>query len=493
MAKPTGFLEYQRVDNYSIKPQQRILNFDEFHQSLNPSLRKQQGARCMNCGVPFCQSAISIKGTVSGCPLHNLIPEWNDEIYRGNEKQALARLLKTNCFPEFTGRVCPALCEKACVCGLNDDPVTIKDNELYVIETAFKNGLIKANLPSFRTGKKVAVIGSGPAGLTVAYQLNQKGHEVTVYEKEDRLGGLLMYGIPNMKLDKKIIERRIQLMKEEGITFITNKNVGVDLTKEELLLDYDAIVLCCGAKQARDLKVPGRNSKGIYLAVDFLASTTKALLDNTYEKGNYISAKDKHVVVVGGGDTGNDCVATAIRHGCISVTQLEMMPQLPSTRTKEEPWPQWPHINKIDYGQEESMEIFHHDPRLYKTTVKECIDEKGQLKAVKIVNIEIDNGKIIEVEGSQKIIKADLLLIAAGFTGIDLELKNTFNLQTTVKNTIATKQFSYQTNDDKIFVAGDSRRGQSLVVWAIMEGNECANEVNEYLILFCYKILFLVK
>lgn len=481
MAKPTGFLEYQRVDNYSIKPQQRILNFDEFHQSLNPSLRKQQGARCMNCGVPFCQSAISIKGTVSGCPLHNLIPEWNDEIYRGNEKQALARLLKTNCFPEFTGRVCPALCEKACVCGLNDDPVTIKDNELYVIETAFKNGLIKANLPSFRTGKKVAVIGSGPAGLTVAYQLNQKGHEVTVYEKEDRLGGLLMYGIPNMKLDKKIIERRIQLMKEEGITFITNKNVGVDLTKEELLLDYDAIVLCCGAKQARDLKVPGRNSKGIYLAVDFLASTTKALLDNTYEKGNYISAKDKHVVVVGGGDTGNDCVATAIRHGCISVTQLEMMPQLPSTRTKEEPWPQWPHINKIDYGQEESMEIFHHDPRLYKTTVKECIDEKGQLKAVKIVNIEIDNGKIIEVEGSQKVIKADLLLIAAGFTGIDLELKNTFNLQTTVKNTIATKQFSYQTNDNKIFVAGDSRRGQSLVVWAIMEGNECANEVNEYL------------
>ena len=481
MAKPTGFLEYQRVDNYSIKPQQRILNFDEFHQSLNPSLRKQQGARCMNCGVPFCQSAISIKGTVSGCPLHNLIPEWNDEIYRGNEKQALARLLKTNCFPEFTGRVCPALCENACVCGLNDDPVTIKDNELYVIETAFKNGLIKANLPSFRTGKKVAVIGSGPAGLTVAYQLNQKGHEVTVYEKEDRLGGLLMYGIPNMKLDKKIIERRIQLMKEEGITFITNKNVGVDLTKEELLLDYDAIVLCCGAKQARDLKVPGRNSKGIYLAVDFLASTTKALLDNTYEKGNYISAKDKHVVVVGGGDTGNDCVATAIRHGCISVTQLEMMPQLPSTRTKEEPWPQWPHINKIDYGQEESMEIFHQDPRLYKTTVKECIDEKGQLKAVKIVNIEIDNGKIIEVEGSQKIIKADLLLIAAGFTGIDLELKNTFNLQTTVKNTIATKQFSYQTTDDKIFVAGDSRRGQSLVVWAIMEGNECANEVNEYL------------
>ena len=481
MAKPTGFLEYQRVDNYSIKPQQRILNFDEFHQSLNPSLRKQQGARCMNCGVPFCQSAISIKGTVSGCPLHNLIPEWNDEIYRGNEKQALARLLKTNCFPEFTGRVCPALCEKACVCGLNDDPVTIKDNELYIIETAFKNSLIKANLPSFRTGKKVAVIGSGPAGLTVAYQLNQKGHEVTVYEKEDRLGGLLMYGIPNMKLDKKIIERRIQLMKEEGITFITNKNVGVDITKEELLLDYDAIVLCCGAKQARDLKVPGRNSKGIYLAVDFLASTTKALLDNTYEKGNYISAKDKHVVVVGGGDTGNDCVATAIRHGCISVTQLEMMPQLPSTRTKEEPWPQWPHINKIDYGQEESMEIFHHDPRLYKTTVKECIDEKGQLKAVKIVNIEINNGKIIEVEGSQKIIKADLLLIAVGFTGIDLELKNTFNLQTTAKNTIATKQFSYQTTDDKIFVAGDSRRGQSLVVWAIMEGNECANEVNEYL------------
>lgn len=478
MAKPTGFMEYQRKNNETVEPSKRILNFDEFHIQLNSSLRRQQGARCMNCGVPFCQSAIEINNTTTGCPLHNLIPEWNDEIYRGNDKHALSRLLKTNCFPEFTGRVCPALCEKACVCGLNDDPVTIRDNELYIIENAFNNDLVKARKPSNRSGKKVAVVGSGPAGLTVAYRLNQRGHTVTVYEKDDRLGGLLMYGIPNMKLDKKIINRRIELMKEEGIEFITNKNIGIDITKDELLASYDAIVLCCGAKQARDLNVAGRNNENIYFAVDYLTSMTKGLLNNS---DDYINAKDKHVVVVGGGDTGNDCVATAIRQGCASVVQLEMMPKLPVERSTKEPWPQWPHILKTDYGQEESIELFNHDPRLYQTTVKECIVEDGKLKALKIVKVEVKDGKLVEIENSEEIIKADLLLIAAGFTGVDKEFKEKWHLETNARNNAVTKCQSYQTKDEKVFVAGDIHRGQSLVVWAIMEGTECASEVDNYL------------
>lgn len=476
MAKPTGFMEYCRNENETIEPKKRIQNYEEFHYPLNSSLRKQQGARCMNCGVPFCQSAITINNAVTGCPLHNLIPEWNDEIYHENIDQALSRLFKTNSFPEFTGRVCPALCEKACVCGLNDDPVTIKDNELYIIETAFEKGLVEAKIPQNRSDKKIAVIGSGPAGLSVANRLNQRGHNVTVYEKDDRLGGLLMYGIPNMKLDKKIIERRIELMKAEGIVFHPNVNVGVDITKKELLDEYDAIVLCCGARQPRDLNVINRDCEGIYFAVDYLSSTTKALLNDNKD---YIDAKDKNVVVVGGGDTGNDCVATAIRHGCTSVVQLEIMPKLPDEN--KEPWPQWPRVNKVDYGQEESIAIFDRDPRLYQTTVKECIEEDGKLVALKIVDVKMTDGQMIEVSGSERVILADMLLIAAGFTGVEEQLKETMQLETTKRNTVVTKPFSYQTNEDKIFVAGDVRRGQSLVVWAIKEGNDCAKEVDEYL------------
>ncbi len=481
MGKATGFLEFDREDNFTQSPETRIASFQEFHIPLVDEKRRQQGARCMNCGVPFCQSAIEINHMVTGCPLHNLIPEWNDEIYHHNDERALSRLLKTNPFPEFTGRVCPALCEKACVCGIHDDPVTIKDNELFIIEKAYQNQSMKAEKSSVCSFKKVAIVGSGPAGLTVAYKLNQRGHQVSVFEKDDRLGGLLMYGIPQMKLEKQIIERRIQLMKEEGIQFYTNVHVGKDLTKEELLQDYDAIVLCCGAKKARDLNVSGREAKGIYFAVDFLKSTTQDILNQTSFR---IDAKGKHVVVVGGGDTGNDCVGTCIRQGCASVTQLEMMPCPPHQNTR--PWPMWPDELKTDYGQEESLAVFKKDPRVYETTIKECIEEDGQLKAVKTVQGRMVDGQWVEKEDSEKMLKADLLLIAAGFVGIEDDIKEQFDLSVNQRQLVMTMPKSYATKEEKIFVAGDMHRGQSLVVWAIAEGNECAKEVDRYLMGYSY-------
>ena len=481
MGKATGFLEFDREDNFTESPETRIADFQEFHIPLSDEKRRQQGARCMNCGVPFCQSAIEINHMVTGCPLHNLIPEWNDEIFHHNDERALSRLLKTNPFPEFTGRVCPALCEKACVCGLHGEAVTIKDNELFIIEKAYQNQLMKAEKSSVCSFKKVAVVGSGPAGLTVAYKLNQRGHQVSVFEKDDRLGGLLMYGIPQMKLEKQIIERRIQLMKEEGVQFYTNVHVGKDLSKEDLLKDYDAIVLCCGAKKARDLNVVGREAKGIYFAVDFLKSTTQDILNQTSFR---IDAKGKHVVVVGGGDTGNDCVGTCIRQGCASVTQLEMMPCPPHQNTR--PWPMWPDELKTDYGQEESLAVFKKDPRVYETTIKECIEEDGQLKAVKTVQGRMVDGQWVEKEDSEKIVKADLLLIAAGFVGIEDDIKEQFDLSVNQRQVVTTMPKSYATKEEKIFVAGDMHRGQSLVVWAIAEGNECAKEVDQYLMGYSY-------
>lgn len=481
MGKATGFLEFDREDNFTESPETRIADFQEFHIPLLDEKRRQQGARCMNCGVPFCQSAIEINHMVTGCPLHNLIPEWNDEIFHHNDERALSRLLKTNPFPEFTGRVCPALCEKACVCGLHGEAVTIKDNELFIIEKAYQNQLMKAEKSSVCSFKKVAVVGSGPAGLTVAYKLNQRGHQVSVFEKDDRLGGLLMYGIPQMKLEKQIIERRIQLMKEEGVQFYTNVHVGKDLTKEDLLKDYDAIVLCCGAKKARDLNVVGREAKGIYFAVDFLKSVTQDLLNQSPLR---IDAKGKHVVVVGGGDTGNDCVGTCIRQGCASVTQLEMMPCPPHQNTR--PWPMWPDELKTDYGQEESLAVFKKDPRVYETTIKECIEEDGQLKAVKTVQGRMVDGQWVEKEDSEKIVKADLLLIAAGFVGIEDDIKEQFDLSVNQRQVVTTMPKSYATKEEKIFVAGDMHRGQSLVVWAIAEGNECAKEVDQYLMGYSY-------
>lgn len=485
MGKPTGFLEYERQENEAIQPLSRITNFNEFHPFLDEETRRKQGARCMNCGVPFCQSAIKLKNMVTGCPLHNLIPEWNDEIYNGNDKRALSRLLKTNPFPEFTGRVCPALCEKACLNGLEQEPVTIKENELYTIETAYTNNWMTPYVPSVRSDKKVAIIGSGPAGLALAHDLNRRGHSVTVFEKEDRIGGLLMYGIPNMKLEKKVIQRRLEILSEEGIIFKTNMNVGKDITKKELEKEYDAIVFATGSKKARDLNVKNRDCTGIYFAVDYLTKATKHLLDNTEEisakNTEEISAKYKHVVIVGGGDTGNDCVGTSIRQGCASVVQIEMMPKAPDERLQSNPWPEWPKICKTDYGQEEAIAVFKKDPRIYETTVKECIlDEKKNLKQIKTVKVHFNNGKLEEVKDSEQILDCDLLLIAAGFIGVEDDLKKSFKLETSQRNTIVTQPNSYQVKD-KYFTAGDCHRGQSLVVWAIHEGKECAKEVDTYL------------
>lgn len=488
MGKPTGFLDYERVSNPSVEPKNRIKDFSEFHPPLNKEDRQTQAARCMNCGVPFCQSAMRLNGMVSGCPLHNLIPEWNDEIYNGNWEHALIRLRKTNNFPEFTGRVCPALCEAACTCGLNGDSVTVHDNELAIIENGYAMGYITPRVPKVRSGKKVAVIGSGPSGLACADQLNQRGHEVTVFEREDRVGGLLMYGIPNMKLDKSVVKRRVKLMEEEGVKFVTNADIGNNVDAAEILNDYNAVVLCCGASNPRDLKVENREVNGVYFAVDFLKSTTKALLNEEYEKGNFISAKGKKVVVVGGGDTGNDCVGTCIRHGCESVIQLEMMPKLPDQRAENNPWPQWPRVCKTDYGQEEAIAVFGSDPRIYQTTVTKLIsDENGNLTAIEVVSLESkrdeNSGRMImsPIEGSNRIIEADLLLIAAGFLGSSPYVTKAFGVDTNARTNVATEEGKYATNVDKVFTAGDMHRGQSLVVWAIAEGRAAAKEVDKYL------------
>ena len=402
-------------------------------------------------------------------------------------EQAYNRLHKTNNFPEFTSRVCPALCEAACTCGLNGLPVSVKENENFIIENAFETGMIKPNPPKVRTGKRVAVIGSGPSGLACAAQLNMRGHSVTVYEKDDRLGGLLMYGIPNMKLEKHIIERRIELMKAEGVNFVTNANVGENYDANSILNDYDAVVLACGAGNPRDINVSGRDANGIYFAVDFLTSTTKSLLNSNLEDGNYISAKDKNVIIIGGGDTGNDCVGTSIRHGCKSVIQLEMMPKLPDSRAENNPWPEWPRICKTDYGQQEAITVFGSDPRRYQTTVKEFVkDEGGNLKGVVIVNVHFvkdENGRNVmqTVEGSEQYLEAELVLIAAGFLGPKGYIADAFGVETNARSNVATEAGKFKTNVEKVFTAGDMHRGQSLVVWAIREGRDAAADVDEYL------------
>lgn len=485
MGKPTGFMEFERVNCHASSPKSRIKNYNEFHDFLSAEQRAQQAARCMDCGVPFCQAGQPIKGMVSGCPLNNLIPEWNNLVYLGNYEAAFARLQKTNCFPEFTGRVCPALCEAACTCGLNGDPVTCKANELAIIETAYKEGYIKPQPPKVRTNKRIAVIGSGPSGLAAAFMLNRRGHNVTVFERADRLGGLLMYGIPNMKLEKHVIERRIRLMKEEGVRFVTNANVGENYDAKEILKNYDAVVLACGASNPRDIKAPGREAKGIFFAVDFLAATTKSLLDSNLTNGKYVSAKDKKVVVIGGGDTGNDCVGTAIRHGCASVVQLEMMPKLPEKRAENNQWPEWPRVLKTDYGQEEAIEVFGSDPRMYQTTVKEFVkDTKGNLKKLICVKLEPKQDKktgrmmMVPVKDSEFELEADLVLIAAGFLGTQSYVADAFGVKLNARTNVETAAGSYATNVPNVFAAGDMHRGQSLVVWAIREGREAAKAVD---------------
>ena len=509
MGKATGFLEYKRQENIDRTPLERLSDYGEFHLPLRAQERRQQGARCMNCGVPMCQSAIRLKGMVTGCPLHNLIPEWNDQIYAGHERHALSRLLKTSNFPEFTGRVCPALCEKACINGMDGEPVTVHDNELYIIETAFANGWMEPRVPSLRSGKKVAVVGSGPSGLAAADQLNHRGHSVTVFEREDRIGGLLMYGIPNMKLDKSVIERRRKLMEEEGVVFRTGVNVGRK-EAETLMRDFDAVILACGAKQPRGLSAvitqtgdrqaagpeSGQQEKGkdecgktkaqsidhvegVSYAVDFLTGCTKALLSGRPD----LRAKDKHVVIVGGGDTGNDCIGTVLRQGCKSVTAIEMMPAPPAVRADSNPWPEWPKVLKTDYGHREAIARFGADPRIFSTTVKELILKGGILRQIRTVQVAFRDGKLQEVEGTEKILPCDLLLIAAGFTGCQQYTADAFGVKLTPRGTVGTQEGPdhYRTSIPGVFTAGDMHRGQSLVVWNIVEGRGCAREVDEYL------------
>jgi glutamate synthase (NADPH/NADH) small chain len=488
MGKPTGFLDYDRKTGKTVDPKTRIKNYNEFHLPLSEKEQRCQGARCMDCGVPFCQSGVMIKGMVSGCPINNLIPEWNELVYNGTWQQAYNRLKKTNSFPEFTARVCPAPCEAACTCGLNGDPVSIKENEYAIIERAYESGIAGPTPPKIRTGKKIAVIGSGPAGLAAADQLNKRGHSVTVFEREDRIGGLLMYGIPNMKLEKHIIERKVKIMQEEGISFVTGADVGKNQKAKELLKDFDRIILACGASNPRDLKVPGRDAQGIYFAVDFLKSTTKSLLDSDLQDNLFISTKGKHVIVIGGGDTGNDCVGTSIRHGCASVTQLEMMPKLPEKRAADNSWPQWPKVLKTDYGQEESVAVFGKDPRAYQTTVKEFIKDKSG-KVVKAVLMSLEQKKdettgrisMEPVVGSEKEVPADIVLIAAGFLGAQSYVADAFGVKLNERSNVETPNGKYRTGVDKVFVAGDMHRGQSLVVWAIREGREVAKEVDKNL------------
>ena len=485
MGKPTGFLEYDRRGNPGQPPLERIKHWNEFHPMLPEEERRKQGGRCMECGVPFCQSGVELAGMFTGCPLHNLVPEWNDLVYTGNLGHALSRLCKTNSFPEFTGRVCPALCEAACTCGLNGDPVTVKENELAIIEVGFASGAMRPQPPRVRTGKRVAVVGSGPAGLAAAQQLNRRGHTVTVFERDDRVGGLLMYGIPNMKLQKEVITRRADLMAAEGVEFRTNCDVGRDVSAQELLEGYDAVILCCGAKKPRRLDA-ANSVKEAYFAVDFLTSTTKALLDAGLEKGSFLDAAGKDVVIVGGGDTGNDCVGTAIRHGCRSVVQLEMMPKAPDSRAADNPWPQWPKVCKTDYGQEEAIAVFGADPRRYQTTVKECrTDEAGALSSVVTVRLEpkVEDGRRVmaEVPGSEEELPCQLLLIAAGFLGPEDYVADAFGVERDGRSNVATAPGGCATGVDKVFAAGDMRRGQSLVVWGIAEGRAAAREVDEYL------------
>lgn len=484
MGKPTGFLEYDRKGNTEIEPLERIKNFQEFHVPMPKEERKKQAARCMDCGVPFCQSGMMIGGMASGCPLNNMCPEWNDLVYLDNYTEALGRLLKTNNFPEFTSRVCPAPCEAACTCGLNDTPVSIKENEHAIIEAGYENGLMEANPPKVRTGKKVAIVGSGPSGLAAADQLNKRGHSVTVFERSDRPGGLLMYGIPNMKLEKDVIERKIKVLEEEGIVFKTGVNVGVDIKSEELLNEFDRVILTCGSSNPRDIGAPGRDANGIYFAVDYLTGVTKHVMDPEYK--DFIDAKGKHVLVIGGGDTGNDCVGSAIRQGAESVLQFEMMPKPPEERTENNPWPEWPKVLKTDYGQQEAIAVFGNDPRVYETTVKEFIkDGEGNLKQVKAVKLawtkdeKTGRMNMSEVPGSEYVVDAEFVFIAAGFLGTQEYIAKDFDLKLTERTNVHTEAGGYRTSTDRVFAAGDMHRGQSLVVWAIREGREVAKEVDQ--------------
>ncbi|MGE5557063.1 MAG: glutamate synthase subunit beta [Bacillota bacterium] len=487
MGKPMGFLQYNRELPEDRPVRERIADWEEFHGKLPEERCRNQGARCMDCGTPFCHTGMMLAGMVSGCPLHNLIPEWNDLVYKGLYREALVRLVHTNNFPEFTGRVCPAPCEGACALGINEPPVTIKNNERAIIDYAFKKGWMGPSPPASRTGKKVAIVGSGPAGLACADQLNKAGHWVTVFERDDRIGGLLMYGIPNMKLDKKVVRRRINIMTDECVNFIVNTEVGKDFSAQKLREDFDAAVLCGGAVMPRDLIVEGRGLRGIYFAMEFLKANTRSLLDSGLKDGRFLSAAGKDVVVIGGGDTGTDCVATALRHGCKTVAQLEIVPKPSLVRDISNPWPQWPKIFRIDYGQEEAMGIQGRDPRNYCISTRRFVGNgSGYVTGVQTVRVKWNrdaHGRFFpeEIQGTEKIWPAQLVLLAMGFKGPEETLLNQLGIERDSRTNVMTPEGGYATNVRGIFAAGDMRRGQSLVVWAIHEGREAAKACDEYL------------
>lgn len=487
MGKVTGFIEYSRALPIFRPPSERVRDWDEFHGHLPASILQEQGARCMDCAVPFCHSGIILNGMTSGCPLHNLIPDWNHVVFTGNWRAALDLLHKTNNFPEFTGRVCPAPCEGACVLGIDDQPVAIKSIECAIVDRGFSEGWIVPQPPGFRSGKKVAIVGSGPAGLACAAQLNKSGHQVIVFEKSDRVGGLLMYGIPNMKLDKRIVQRRIDLLAEEGIEFVTNTEVGTNYPAGKLLSDFDAVVLCGGASRPRDLPIEGRDLKGIHFAMDFLRGNTKRLLDGEGAKSEYISVAGKDTIVIGGGDTGTDCVATALRQGCRSLVQFEILPEPEQNRTLENPWPQWPRIHRVEYGHEEALALYGTDPRSYCIRSAEFIgDTSGAVSGIRTVHVEARKGTdgnryLADVPSSEREWQTQIVLLAMGFEGPEKRgLLADLDLPLNERRTLTVDE-NKMTTIPGVFAAGDMERGQSLIVWAIADGRKAATGVNNYL------------
>ncbi|MBM7572284.1 glutamate synthase small subunit [Aquibacillus albus] len=486
MGKATGFMEIKREEAQERDPLTRLHDWKEYSAPFSDEVMSRQGARCMDCGTPFCHIGMEINGAASGCPIYNLIPEWNDLVYKGKWKEALDRLMQTNNFPEFTGRVCPAPCEGSCTVAISDPAVAIKNIEQAIIDKGFENGWIKPRIPQRRSGKKVAIVGSGPAGLAGADQLNQAGHSVTVYERADRIGGLLTYGIPNMKLDKDVVERRVRLLEQEGIEFVTNTEVGKDITADELKEKFDSVILCTGAQKHRDLVIEGREAEGVHFAMDYLTLATKSLLDSNFEDGNYIDAKGKDVIVIGGGDTGADCIATSLRQEAKSVTQFGKHPQLPMARTSNNMWPEYPHVFSLEYAHKEAKEKFGEDIRQYSIQTKKFVaDENGKLKelhTVEMKKVRDENGMFVyeEVPGTEKVWPAQLVLIAIGFEGAEQPVLKHFGVDTNNRRVNA-EYGDFSTNVEGVFAAGDARRGQSLIVWAINEGREVAYTVDQYL------------
>jgi glutamate synthase (NADPH/NADH) small chain len=476
MGKITGFLEISRELPLRRPIEERLKDWRELEGKLPEDKLRQQGGRCMDCGIPFCHK---------GCPLGNIIPDWNDLIYRGRWKDAIQRLHSTNNFPEFTGRVCPAPCEGACVLGITDPAVTIKNIEMAIIDKGFEEGWVVARPPVKRSGKRIAVIGSGPAGLSAAAQLNQAGHLVTVYERADRIGGLLMYGIPNMKLDKGVVERRIDLLRAEGVTFHVSTPVGDgsdgSLDVKGLLSANDAVLFATGATVARDLPIPGRELSGIHFAMDFLSANTKSLLDSKHADGNYISAKDKDVIVIGGGDTGTDCIGTSLRHGCRSLVNFEILPQPPADRAADNPWPTWPKIFRVDYGHEEAAKRFGADPRVYSISGKSFDGKDGRLTGMRTTEVKFVGNQLQEIPNTEKVWRADLILIAMGFLGPEHHASDALGVAYDPRSNLRADYGKYATSVPRVFAAGDCRRGQSLVVRAINEGREAAREIDRTL------------